>query len=77
MPTLQAINPQDAQGRAKELLDGVHLMYHLFGGSSRGASNLAIGYRGFDFDAEYDDGDSTVDADFTLQGPYVGLSISF
>ncbi len=53
------------------------LMYHLFGGSTRGSSNIAIGYRGFDFDAQYDDGDSTIDADFTLQGPYVGLSISF
>lgn len=55
----------------------IALMYHLFGGSTHGAGNLAIGYRGFDLDAEYDDGGSTIEADFTLDGPYVGLSISF
>ena len=36
-----------------------------------------VGYRGFDMDVEYSDGDSQVEADFKLGGPYAGLRIRF
>lgn len=53
------------------------LQYHLFGGDEHAAGHIAIGYRGYDVDADYEDDHSDVHADFTLNGPYVGLSISF
>ncbi len=39
--------------------------------------NLVIGYRGIVVDAQFQDQNSEVDADFLIAGPYAGLEISF
>lgn len=51
--------------------------FHMFGGEDHLGGWLVAGYRRYDIDADYDDGDSKVKADFTLDGPYVGIDISF
>jgi hypothetical protein len=56
----------DLQGKFRLLGDGSH-----FTGS------LIVGYRRIDADVAYDEGDDNVEADVTMDGPYVGLSIGF
>ena len=51
--------------------------WKLIGGDQRLSGRLVGGYRLLDLDAEYDDGDSQVVADFRLDGPFIGLSFSF
>ena len=38
---------------------------------------LVLGYRSFDVDAAYDDGDDSVALELGLGGPYFGLRLSF
>ena len=38
--------------------------------------SLVGGYRRTEFDLEYDDGSSSIDADFTLAGPFFGLELA-
>ena len=47
----------------------------LFGGASRLRASLVGGYRYTDFKLDYTDDSSDIDADFTIQGPYVGLEV--
>ncbi|MDP6520441.1 MAG: hypothetical protein QF599_05300 [Planctomycetota bacterium] len=50
--------------------------YEVFSGT--GASlGVNVGYRQFDFEANYDDGASTVDLDLGLSGIYYGISLAF
>ena len=51
--------------------------FHMFGGEDHLGGWLVAGYRRYDIDADYDDGDSKVKADFVLDGPYVGIEITF
>jgi hypothetical protein len=41
------------------------------------AGDLVVGYRITSLDAQYDDGDSEIDADFDIEGYYVGLQFGF
>ncbi|MCP3915990.1 MAG: hypothetical protein GY711_10580 [bacterium] len=50
---------------------------HLLGGRERLAADLVLGYRMFDVEAEYEDEDSAVMANFEISGPYIGVRISF
>jgi len=65
-------------------IDGNHAAYYdtdvaarfrLFGVGPVDAL-LTAGYRRIDVDARYDDGGDSVRADFTFDGPYVGLRVS-
>ena len=50
--------------------------YEIFSGT--GASlGINVGYRAFDLEANYGDGDSTVDMDLGLSGIYYGISLAF
>jgi hypothetical protein len=49
----------------------------LFGVGRRPLGWLVGGYRSFEVGAQYDDGDSRVDADLGVSGPYLGLRLSF
>lgn len=51
--------------------------YLLFGGKQRASGRIIVGYRSFDVDAEYEDGNSDVEADFRIDGPYFGVSVTF
>ncbi len=57
-------------------VDG-RLEARLIGGPGRLQVMGMLGYRGFDMDVEYGDGDSLVEADFKIGGPYAGLRIRF
>ncbi len=51
-------------------------VYEVFSGT--GASlGLNVGYRQFDLEANYGDGDSTVDMDLGLSGIYYGITLAF
>lgn len=54
----------------------VYARLKLFGGDELLRVSLVAGYRYTDFELEYDDDSSAVDADLTIQGPYVGLDLS-
>lgn len=51
--------------------------FRLFGGEDHLAGRLLGGYRRVDTELQYDDGDDRVEADFVIDGPYVGLTFSF
>jgi hypothetical protein len=48
----------------------------LFGGDERLAGHLTAGYRWVDLELDYEDGDDSVEADATFDGPYLGLTLS-
>ncbi len=50
---------------------------NLFGEGSGLAGRLAGGWRGIDVDADYEDDESDVSVDFVLDGPFLGLALSF
>ena len=56
-----------------ELYAGVRL----FGEESRFKGWMSLGYRYIDFTYEYDSGDSDLDLDATISGPYLSLEITF
>jgi len=51
--------------------------YQVWGSGNRFAGFIVLGYRFFETDGEFDDGDSQVSLDFELAGPYLGLNFSF
>ncbi len=64
-------------GTAVTLLDiDAMAKLRLFGGDNHLAAHLAAGYRWTDLDVEYEDGSDEVDGNVTLEGPWVGLTIS-
>lgn len=55
----------------------IHAAYRLLGEGDRFVGHIVAGYRYIDMDGSYEDGDSTVATDFTIEGPYVGVAVSF
>ncbi len=51
--------------------------WRFIGGSDRARGSVLVGYRYMDVDFDYDDGDDRVEGDLVLDGPYVGLLLSF
>lgn len=51
--------------------------WQLFGDGGKILGSVVGGYRYIDFDLEYEDPDSEVDASMTLDGPYLGMSFGF
>lgn len=51
--------------------------YGILGGDEHLRGAVMVGYRSFSIQSDYDDGDSKVDVDFEVAGPYVGVSVSF
>ncbi len=47
----------------------------LFGGHRLLRTSLVVGYRLTQFELDYDDANTQIDTDFTIQGPYVGLEV--
>jgi hypothetical protein len=48
----------------------------LFGGEDHLAGHLTAGYRWVDLAVDYEDDGDRVDGDVTLQGPYIGVTVS-
>jgi len=75
--TLGAVEVSVDDGDLDVLDLDVYGEYDLLGGGRHLAGRLILGYRSFGIDASYEYGDSRVDAEVAIRGPYLGLSLSF
>jgi hypothetical protein len=51
--------------------------YRLFGGKDRARGSAVLGWRSFEVDVEYSDDDDDINANWTIDGFYLGLQFSF
>ncbi|MFT4542279.1 MAG: hypothetical protein ACI841_001338 [Planctomycetota bacterium] len=72
---LISVDVGDLNGSVTDL--DLNASYGLIGGDERLRGAVVLGYRHFEVQSEYDDGNSEVDVDFTIAGPYIGVSVSF